>query len=123
MNLRRDRMHGAFWLYVLLVYFLTHAPGVKVEGPIPRPDLVVHVTVFGLWTMLCIACGFFGAVWSTRNILVSGLVALAYSAFDEGLQAIPALQRVCAFDDWLANASGVVLVTGGALVLARVARR
>ncbi len=123
MNLRRDRVQGGFWLYVLLVYFLTHAPGVKIEGPIPRPDLIVHMTVFGLWTALCIACGFFGPRWSALNILVSGVVALAYSAFDEGTQVIPALNRVAAWDDWFANAAGVGAATTAALVIARLRRR
>ena len=123
MNLRRDRVQGGFWLYVLLVYFLTHAPGVRIEGPIPRPDLIVHMTVFGLWTALCIACGFFGRMWSARNIVFSGMVALAYSAFDEGTQVIPALNRVAAWDDWFANAAGVGAVSVAALVIARLRRR
>lgn len=104
---RRTIIHSAFWLYVLLIYVLTHMPGVKIEGPIPRPDLVIHITVFGLWTALCIACGFFGPALSARNILSAYLVSLAYSAFDESTQAIPVLHRVAAWDDWFANAAGV----------------
>lgn len=116
---RRDHRHAAFWIYALIVFGLTHFPGVKIEGPIPRPDLIVHITVFGLWTALCIACGFFGTPLSTRNILLSGLVSLIYSALDEGSQAIPMFIRVAAWDDWLANAAGVIIVTFGALLLAR----
>jgi hypothetical protein len=122
-TIRHDRRIGAFWLYVLLVYFLTHAPGVKIEGPIPRPDLIVHMTVFGLWTALCIACAYFGPIWSHRNILIAGIISLSYSAFDESTQVIPAINRVAAWDDWFANAAGVTLVTIAALVFARLRRR
>lgn len=110
-------------MFVLIVYFLTHAPGVKIEGPIPRPDLIIHMTVFGLWTLLCIACGFFAAPLAPRNILACGAIALAYSAFDEGTQAIPVLNRVCALDDWLANAAGVAVATAGVLAWSTLRRR
>lgn len=106
-----------FWLYVLLIYTLTHMPGVKIEGPIPRPDLLVHIMVFGLWGALCIWCGYFGPVLSVRNISRATACSIVYTAFDEWTQAIPALLRVAAFDDWAANATGVVLAACVALGL------
>ncbi len=120
MTRRRDRMVGAFWLYVLAVFLATHWPDAKIPIPIARPDIIAHMTIFGLWTALCIGCGYFGRVWSVRNIVIAGLVSLAYSGFDEGTQAFRALNRVAAWDDFLANVAGVIVVAAGALVVARV---
>ena len=83
---------------------------------------MIHLAAFFTWTALLIACGFFGPALSGRNVLVSGAVALAYSALDEATQGIPGLGRTVALDDWLANASGVALATLGALALGRLRR-
>lgn len=110
-------------MYVLVVFGVTHMPGVRIEGLIPRSDLVVHVMVFGVWTALCIAGEFFGRWWTARNIAGAFSVSLAYSAVDEATQAIPALNRVAAWDDWLANAAGVAVAALAAAGLGAALRR
>ncbi len=105
----------AFPIGVVAIFLLTHWP--KLTIPLPgRPDLVAHLVVFGTWTILCIACGFFGPWHSARNIARSVVVSVAYSAVDEALQAIPFIRRFAAWDDWCANVVGVAL--GGLVMLA-----
>jgi hypothetical protein len=108
-----------FWPYAALIATLTHWPGLAIEAPIQRPDLLVHGAVFGLWTLLCNACGFFGPAFSRRNAAWSLPVCLAYSALDEWTQLIPVLHRHAGVDDMLANWFGVGLGTIAALVLGR----
>lgn len=102
----------AFWLYVPALFTATHWPQLRLP-PSGRPDLVVHLALFGTWTGLLIACGYFGRSLSGRNIGLCWLVGGLYAAMDEALQAIPALGRTAAWDDWGANLLGV---TGAALV-------
>lgn len=109
---------AAFLLYIPTLFTATHWPNLKIEGS-GRPDLVVHLAAFGLWTSLFIASGFFGPALSWRNIRWAFLIASIYAAADEALQAIPSLHRTAAFDDWLANLSGITLACIGALVLSR----
>ncbi|CAG1010567.1 hypothetical protein PHYC_03881 [Phycisphaerales bacterium] len=109
----------AFWLYAPVLFLGTHWPKLQVEGPIPRTDLVVHFSAFGLWSSLCAACGWFGQAGSARNLWRTWVLGLLYAAFDEGLQLVPALGRVAAWDDYTANAVGITL---GVLLVAGVAR-
>ncbi len=105
----------AFLIGVVGIFLLTHWP--KLAIPLPgRPDLVAHLVIFGTWTILCTACGFFGPWHSARNIGKSVAVSVAYSAFDEALQAIPFIQRQAAWDDWCADVVGVAV--GGLVMLA-----
>jgi VanZ family protein len=107
----------AFPFYAVLIFSLTHWPNLKI--PVPgRPDLIVHMVVFGGWTVLVTACGFFGAWWSHRNIALSATLAAVYAAFDEATQGIPIIQRYPALDDWGANLLGV---TTGALIMLMLA--
>lgn len=104
------------WCYALLVAVVTLWPALKVPIPIPRSDLLAHMTFFGLLGLLAIAAGFFGPVFSRRNVLRSGLAAAIFAAGDESLQAIPFLNRTCAWDDMAANVMGILtamLVMGG----------
>lgn len=103
----------AFWLYVPALFLLTHWPGAHIPMP-GRPDLLAHLTIFGVWTALLISAGFFGPPLSWRNIGVCAAVAAAYSGFDEALQAIPFVRRHAAWDDWGANLLGVAAATAGA---------
>lgn len=109
----------AFCLYAPALFTATHWPGLRVEGPIPRTDLLAHLGAFGLWGLLFIACGFFGPALSARNIDLSGLVGVVYAAIDEALQGIPGLNRFVSVQDWLANALGIV----GAVLFASAASR
>lgn len=109
-----------FILYALLLAFATHKPDLTFDvGPIPRPDIFVHIAAFAIWTVLIARCGFFGPWRSGRNLLLSGLVAAAYSAIDEATQAIPGINRQARVDDGLANVGGVAV---GLLALALVTR-
>jgi len=99
---------GAFFLYAVVLFIATHWPALRIEGS-GRPDLVVHIGAFGVWTGALILAGFWGPRLSARNVIISGAVAVMYAAFDEGTQAIPWIRRTAAWDDYLANVSGIAL--------------
>lgn len=112
-------VRALFFAYLITLFLATHWPGVRIEGPIPRPDLFVHVGAFGLLGVLLVAAHFFGPMFGARNLRWSWGVGVAYAAFDEGTQAIPALQRFAAWDDFLMNVVGVTLAVGGAWLIGR----
>lgn len=107
-----------FGLYAAGLFTATHWPKVDIQGPLPRTDLWLHVGAFGAWTLLAIACGFFGPALSARNLLGCAVMGAAYAGVDEGLQALPFVQRTCAWDDFAADCLGVLL----AIILAVTAR-
>lgn len=113
---------AAFALYALALFVATHWPSLTLpaEG---RPDLWIHAGVFAAWTALLISCGFLGPPLSTGNILGCALAGAAYAGCDELLQAIPALHRTAAWDDWGADVLGVGLATLGAVILRAAAAR
>ncbi len=98
---------------------LTHWPQLTLPMP-GRPDLVAHMGLFGLWTLLCTSCGWFGPILSETNIWRSGGVSLVYSGLDEWSQSLPFIRRFSALDDFGANALGVMTVTGVLLVISRL---
>ncbi len=107
-----------FGCYAGFLFVGTHWPALTI--PVPgRPDLVVHLALFGLWTLMCIQAEPFGPMLSLRNILASQLVSVINSGVDEGLQAIPIVRRVAALDDFGANTCGVLLATFVALGVRR----
>jgi VanZ family protein len=111
----------AFWVYVPVLFVLTHWP--RLELPFPgRPDLGVHFIAFGLWAGLLSLAAYFGGPARCRNALLVWPIAVAYAALDEGLQAIPFVHRHAAVDDWLANVGGVTIGCAAALLLGRWAR-
>jgi hypothetical protein len=113
----------AVWIFLAFAVVLftgTHWPQLRIQGPIPRPDLWIHFAAFATWTFLCGCCAFFGPRWSRANIGTTCLVALLYAALDEGLQLIPQLGRTAAFDDYGANAIGVAI---GCVVLYAIRAR
>lgn len=121
-----------FWAYLPLLFTLTHWPALQVPVPgVERPDLIAHFVSFGTWCGLFTLAGFLAprgpttspkAFATLRWIGLSWLVSVAYAALDEGLQAIPALQRTCAWDDWFANVGGVTLGSLACVVLVLLAR-
>lgn len=111
-----------FGMYAGGLFIGTHMPQVRIEGPLPRTDLWIHVSVFGCWNGFMTASRVFGPALSRRNIALSTAVSLAYAAVDEGLQAIPALQRVAAIDDYAANALGILLAAAIMLTMSAAAR-
>lgn len=108
----------AFWVFALAVFVATHYPKLRIESEIlPRPDLLIHASVFGTWTLLLCLSGYVGPGGRAATWLLGGLVALVYAAVDEVTQGVPWLHRTVALDDYLANAAGIVAVgLGGALV-------
>ncbi|MBS0197962.1 MAG: hypothetical protein JSR77_14495 [Planctomycetes bacterium] len=110
-----------FWPYVALIFTLTHWPNLQVPNPVPRTDIFVHMCVFGLWTVLAGLCGFFGPVFSARNIVRTGIAAALYAAFDEGTQAFEFVHRHAGWDDYSANVLGVLAGCGTLWLVSRTA--
>lgn len=118
----RPWVRAAFWTYAAALFVGTHWPKLTIPAS-GRPDILVHAVVFGVWTGLLVAAGFFGPVRSMRNVVVAWAVAAVWSGVDEALQAIPFIRRNAAWDDWAANLAGVTLAAVIALVVARRAPR
>jgi VanZ family protein len=84
----------------------THWPGLAIEGPIDRPDLVIHVLAFTVWAaLLAMATGL-----RLPMLLVIGVL---FAGFDEATQ--PLFNRV--FDWWDLAADGMGLVLGSFALL------
>lgn len=103
-----------------MLFVATHWPRLRIEGPVPRTDLWLHVGAFFVWAVLCGACGWWGMVFSRRNLLGTLIAGVLYASVDEGLQLVPALGRVAAGDDLGGDVAGVLLGVG---VLAVVGAR
>lgn len=120
------RWRIAFALYAVLLFTGTHWPKLNIEGPIPRPDLYIHFGAFGLWAFLFGLCAFFAPKaprFSAKNYVCTFIAGLAYAAIDEGLQAIPILYRTCAWDDYAADAVGILLGTLALAAVGHIANR
>lgn len=112
------RARTVFIAYALVIAVATHWPRLRVDiGDVPRPDLLIHVGVFGLWSFLCARGSWFGPRFSAGNILGVGALSLVYCAIDEGTQALEFLHRTARWDDLAANILGVALGLGATLVL------
>lgn len=109
-----------FWLYAAGLFTGTHWPRLEINLGVERSDLYVHVGAFGGWCILASCCGFFGPPLSPRNLHRSLLLTLVYAACDESSQLIPFIHRTACFDDFGANAGGIMLA---ALLLLAVSRR
>ncbi|MEM1328989.1 MAG: hypothetical protein AAGG07_00360 [Planctomycetota bacterium] len=110
---RTAHLRIAFTVYAIVLFVATHWPGLKIEGaPVPRPDLLIHLVAFAVWGTLAHASAFFGPRFSLENTAYTLLAGLLYAAADEGLQAIPALNRHATMDDFLANAAGLAIAAG-----------
>lgn len=96
--------------YAGLLFMATHWPKVAIpaEG---RWDLLVHASVFGTWAILLMSTGPFGPARSERNIARCVPIAMIYACIDEGLQAVPLVKRVAAWDDLAANMTGILIAS------------
>ncbi len=113
----------AFWCYAIVLFVGTHLPGADLgDGPIPHPDKVVHVVVFGVWALLFAMTGYAGARDRAMTWAVVWGVGSVYAAVDEGLQAIPAIRRHFSLADLGANLAGVLVVSAWGGVAARPRR-
>ncbi len=98
-----------FAVYALALFVGTHWPQLKIHGPLPRTDILLHMIAFGGWTTAITLAGFFGPRWSGQNLHRSLLASLAYAGLDELSQgAMTFIHRTCAWDDFGANAAGVL---------------
>jgi VanZ family protein len=113
---RRRLTRLAFWIYAAILFTGTHWPNLKSPGP-EGSDKIIHIGAFGTWMLLATAYGWFGRPLSDRNILRTLLLAGAYAATDEGLQAIPFVHRTAALDDYAANCIGIMLAALALLLL------
>ena len=78
----------------------THWPGLAIEGPIDRTDLLIHASVFAVWAaLLAMATG-----WRMPALLVVGVL---FAGFDEATQ--PLFNRVFDWTDLGADVVGVFL--------------
>lgn len=93
----------AFWVALAGLLVATHWPRLRV-APADQPiDKLAHAGGFGALTALCLVA-FPGL---PRWAVAAGMLALG--AVDEWTQAIPVLRRSCDLDDWLADATGIVV--------------
>lgn len=120
---RRLALRVCFGCFAAALFTMTHWPGLKVEGPVPRTDLWAHVIAFGLWCVFAHVCAFFGPVHSRRNLVCTLALSLVYAAVDEGLQAIPALNRHASLDDYIADAAGIIIATVAVAVFTSISGR
>ncbi len=109
----------AFFAYALVLFIATHWPALTIEGPIERPDLVLHLAAFGLWAALLTASGLLAPPRTPRNLARSLAVSLAYAVLDELSQGVPILRRTVGLDDLLANLLGATLGAFAAWLLIR----
>lgn len=96
-----------FGCYTVVLLGLTLWPALEVPIPIHRSDLVAHMTFFGAFGLLASAAGLFGPPLSEGNLLRTLLAAAIFAGADEALQAVPALHRTAALDDYAANLMGL----------------
>lgn len=113
----------AFGVYAVALFTATHWPQLRAPELLPRTDLWLHAAAFFGWASLAIASSLFGPRLSDRNLLRTFLLGVAYAGVDEGLQAIPALNRFAEFGDFGANTIGVTAAVAAATVLAWRAER
>lgn len=111
-----------FILYAIALFTGTHWPQLVIPMA-GRPDLVVHLALFGVWTVLLFISGLLGDPRTWRAVAVVHVVAVLYAAVDEGLQAVPFVRRWFAWDDMMFNTFGVVLGTLVNMGLRRVLDR
>lgn len=111
----------AFAVYALALFVGTHWPNLRLEVPmVQRPDLLVHMTIFAGWYGLFWLAGIVGPACQWRSALLACPIAVVYAGVDEGLQALPMVRRYAAWDDFGANALGVVSGCAAAMIVVRL---
>jgi VanZ family protein len=105
----------AYWVALFLA---THYPHVRLPDEIPQSDKIVHVTAFGLLTLLFWAFMRARHPIGPRFVWISALGLVAYAALDEWLQQF--VGRYTDLADFFANAAGIVTVS---IILELVRRR
>ncbi len=104
-------VRSAFIVYALVLVTLTHWPSLAIAKPFEiRLDLFIHMGVFAGWTMLLIASAWLGPLGSITTVVRSTITALIYALVDELTQGIPILHRTVDPMDYIANATGIVII-------------
>lgn len=117
----RANRRRAFWVYAAALFTATHWPKLEIPRVVfERTDIVLHAGAFCVWTLLMMGTEYLGPPLNRRAIGWCWLIGLVNAGVDEALQAIPFVNRTCAWDDWGADAAGV---TAAALAMLWIAHR
>ncbi len=116
----RSAARAAFVMYTIALTTATHWPGVTIDGPVPRPDVWVHVGAFGVWSALLVLTGWIGAP-TARSAGIGIVIGIAWAAMDELTQ--PIFNRQADWADWFADVGGVILGSLAGTALARTHAR
>ncbi len=108
MTTSRSAARAAFALYTIALSTATHWPGVTIEGPVPRPDIWVHIGAYGVWGFLLSLTGWLGGP-TARSVVLGIGVGSAWAALDELTQ--PIFNRHASWSDWVADVVGVAIGT------------
>lgn len=103
-------MLRVFAVYAPAHFLATHWPNLALPMP-GRPDLAVHLSICGTWTVLLFLSGLWGDRRSWRAVALTHVTAACYVAIDEALQLIPQVRRHFDWDDMMFNEFGVLLGT------------
>ena len=106
-------------LYGLILAIGTHWPRLRIDGPVARSDLYIHVAAFGVLGGVLTLAALWGAPASRRNLVRALAVGVVFAALDEITQANPGLGRTAGFDDFLADVVGLSAGVASAALLAR----
>ena len=102
---------AAFVVYALALVTASHWPWLTVvNSPIKRPDLIIHLVAFALWTILLARAGLVRKPIRIRRLLLLVLIATAYAGVDEWTQQF--VHRTTSWSDFSANLVGIALGTG-----------
>lgn len=115
----RTATRAVFAIATVALLTATHWPGIKIDGPMPRPDMWVHACTYAVWTGLLLATGLLGSPGSPRAATLAVVVGVAFGTFDESTQ--PLFHRTADATDLLADAIGCTL--GSAIVWGFARRR
>jgi len=109
----RVMVRFAFVLYSMALLTATHWPGLTVEGPIDRTDLVIHAGVLFWWTVLLYGSGLIasgGCGCLKRRIVWTAIAGFVFAVFDELTQ--PMFSRTADWTDLAADSVGVLAACG-----------
>ncbi len=119
----RTALRAVTAVYTLIVTWLMLWPNLQgPDIPVQRPDLVAHFGVFGLLTLLVIACRLFAErAISAANIARSGVLCASFATLTELGQGLPFINRVFDPMDAMCNALGVLGAVAACCFLAALA--
>ncbi|MCK4873450.1 MAG: hypothetical protein KAS72_12050 [Phycisphaerales bacterium] len=115
----------AFAGYAVVLTVATHWPNLEISvGPIPRPDIVLHVACFGLLTVVMAFAELFRRqALALSHVMLCWLAATAWSGVDELSQGLPGINRWVMWSDFGANVLGVTLAAVVLAIVGMVRRR